>query len=163
MNDKGDLAFIAALTSRMAQQQTAATSLLSTLESTSADIVKGLESTATPDAIKGVMGAMNAIESALADVVKHLEQLASRQDAPADFSPLADALRSINLTPQAIPAPAVTVNVEPTPITVEAVMPPMPPAQIHLMRDDKTAVWEIKVPGSHYGAPDRILTITRKA
>ena len=169
MNDKGDLAFIAALTSRMAQQQTATAALLSTLESTSADIVKGLESTATPDAIKGVMSAMNAIESALADVVTNLSAMTKREHTPADFGPLVEALRAINLTPQAMPAAAVTVNVEPTPVTVEAIMPPMPPmppAQIHLLKSDAPsqigATYEVELP-SLYGGEPRKMIIKRTA
>lgn len=120
-------------------------------------------------------GLLSSIESSLADVVDNVE----KGGGAAAIKAMADALKTltiaapevhVNVNPTPVPvtvnvpeqkAPSVNVNVSPTPVTFEAVMPAAAAPVIHLIKEDpKPAKWEIRLPGQ-YGAPDRVMTITR--
>ena len=70
---------------------------------------------------------------------------------------------TVNVPPQA--APTVNVQVQPTPITVEAVMPAQPGPVIHIMPapEPKPRKWKVTIPGSGYNATDRVMTIEQLA
>lgn len=106
------------------------------------------------------------IASALSDLVVAIEK---RDSGHAE---LIEAIRSIRM-PEVNVAPQINVqptpvrvenkvNVNPTPVTVEAVMPASPAPVVHVVppAEQKGATWEIRLPGA-YGAPTRVLTITR--
>jgi hypothetical protein len=158
--DTGNLEFIAAKVSEIDRALKAAnderldsfTGLLSSVESMLTDLVENIEQGGGAAAIQAIAEAMRSIKMAAPDVSVNPQINVS--PTPIDVH-----------VPQQAP-PAVNVNVEPTPVTVEAVMPAMPaiPAPIiHMIeREQKGAVWEIRLPGQ-FGAPDRVMTITRKA
>lgn len=105
----------------------------------------------------GVKDALDAIETTLADVVGVLEK-----------SGIADAIKNAasilaKLQPAQAKAPIVNVTVGPTPITFEAVMPPIPaPVVTVLHGDTKGQSWEVRIPGRN-GNIDRLMTIKRVA
>lgn len=150
MSDRGNLEWIATKVAEIDRQLKdsndgrldAFTSLLSSIESSLADVVDNIE--------RG--GGAAAIE-AMAEALKALK--------------LPEA--SVNLPPMQVDvhvpeqkAPVVNVQVQPTPVTVEAVLPAQPAPIVHVTTPDQTgATWEIRMPGM-YGAPDRTMTITRK-
>lgn len=123
-------------------------------------------------------GLLSSIESSLADLVDNAERTggaaAIKQIAEAlkqvsvSFNPTIER-PVINVPQQAAPNVNVTNKVEPTPVQVnfEATMPPMPdmPAPIiHVMEKPETmgATWEIRIPGQ-YGGADRVMTLKRIA
>lgn len=116
-------------------------------------------------------GLLSSIESSLADLVENVEQ----GGGAAAIEAMASALKSISMpevtvnvnpTPVTVQvpeqkAPTVNVQVNPTPVTVEAIMPTAPAPIIHLLKEEsKKATWEIRTPGL-YGGADRVMTITR--
>ena len=155
-----------AVAAHLRTQQKSLEGLMSAVESSLADVTAAIEGGAER---AGEMKDMLAsVESTLADVASTIE---SSGIAKAIES-VAEALRAVNPTvtvnvPQQ-KAPTVNVQVNPTPVTVEAVMPAMPaqPAPvIHIMPapDQKGATWKVTIPGTGYGASDRVMTITRTA
>ncbi len=114
---------------------------------------------------------LSSIESALGDLVGNIEQGGGAQAIEAMAKALGSIrMPEINFTAPAIAvnvpqqaAPHVNVQVNPTPITVEAVMPPMPamPAPvIHIMQPEKKAAkFKVTVHGVGYNASDRTMTI----
>lgn len=109
------------------------------------------------------------LNTALADIVAALENGTTGVT-------IAEAIRSlrlrvdaptVNVTPtiNVQPTPVTVENrVEPTPVTVEAILPAVPAPIVHIMPAPKAepSVWEIRIRGQ-YGAPDRVMTITRKS
>lgn len=134
-----------------------ATALLAELSAALSDVVAALERRDTGDGIA-------EIASMLGDLVVAIEKRETGHDG------LIEAIRAIrmpDLAPQINVQPTPVrvenkVNVNPTPVTVEAVMPPAPTPVVHVVppADQKGATWEIRIPGA-YGAPPRVLTITR--
>ena len=90
--------------------------------------------------------ALDEIASALADMALALEKRQPVQDIVA-------AIKALRLE-----APVVNVTVSPTPI--QNLIHPAP-VKVEIMPADNTgATWEISLPGG-YGAPARVMTITR--
>jgi hypothetical protein len=151
MSDKGNLEFIAALTSRLKAQQDAMASLSSGIESALADVVKALDDKGANKALAGIERALSAIEQGMADVIGGISS-----SATIDMGPLVDAIKAlspvVNVTVQ--PAPAAP----PAPITVEAILPPQPPAQVHMMPAPNTGKWKVTYPTQH---GNKTMTIER--
>jgi len=125
-------------------------------------------------------GLLSSIESSLADIVDNIERAGGaaaiekiaeglqRMKLPdVSFNPTIERPQ-VNVSATS-PAVNVTNKVEPTPVQVnfEAVMPPMPdmPAPIiHVLEraDIMGATWEIRIPGQ-YGGADRVMTLKRIA
>ncbi|MFM7026041.1 MAG: hypothetical protein ACKOWC_08300 [Limnohabitans sp.] len=142
------------------------------------DALKRLEQQATKDSDRSMTAfkaLLSSIESSLADVVEAM----TRDDDESPMLALAEAIKGLKLqapevtvNPQitvqpaavSVAAPAVKVEVNPTPITVEAVMPQQPAPVIHMMpaQEQGACEWEIRVPGAYHGVPDRVLTITKR-
>lgn len=153
MSERGDIEFIAAKVSSIERSLIAANDerldsfkgLLSSIESALADLVGNIEK-------GGGAAAIEAMTKAIA---------ALRMPDVAFTAPKIE--NTVNVPQQA--APHVNVQVNPTPITVEAVMPAMPamPAPvIHVMQpEQKGAKWKVTIPGVGYNASDRIMTIER--
>ena len=124
------------------------TGLVSGVESGLADLVGALENSDISTRISAVVSVLSSIESALSDLV------AGSERAPLDLGPLVAAIKALKPT----------VTVEPTPITVEAVMPEQAAPVIHnniTLPDQKGAQWEVRIPGAN-GGKDKVMTITRK-
>lgn len=100
-----------------------------------------------------VTDGLDAIEGALADVAEGLQNPGVEQA----LKELVKALAGMNQKP-----PVVNVEVNPTPITVEAVMPPSPAPIIHVMpaKEQGEQSWQVSVVGRQ-GEPPRLMTITR--
>lgn len=114
-------------------------------------VAKGSEASA------GHKEALDAIESTLADIASALEE-SGIADA---IQRTAKALANLQQPKQA--APQVNVNVSPTPITFEAVIPAAPAPVIHLVKDEqKGQQWEVRIPG-RMGGEARVMTIKRVA
>ena len=143
------------------------------------EVLKSLEQKAAKDSDRSMAAfkvLLSSIESSLADVVEAM----TRDDDESPMLALAEAIKGLKLqapevtvSPQITVQPAavtvrppdVKVSVQPTPITVEAVMPQQPAPVIHMMPapEQGACEWEIRVPGAYYGEPDRVLTITKRA
>ena len=123
--------------------------LVSGVESSLADLVGVLEKADTGTRISAVVSVLSSIESALADLVAGV-------DRPAlDLAPLVAAIKAFKPSVTVQPAKAaVQVNVEPTPVTIEA--------HNHItIPEQKGAQWEVRIPSGN-GGRDKVMTITRK-
>lgn len=108
------------------------------------------------DVVRQLIPAFAELESALADIVAALENKANS----AALLDIAAVLRTLRPTVNVVAPPAnVTVDVQPTPITVEAIMPS--PVVQFLPAPELSASWEVRIPGS-FNSPDRLIYITRK-
>lgn len=119
-------------------------------------------------------GLMNEVSAALADLVAALQ----KPERPERMTELVDAIRSLQLRVDApeirfeprivVDPPSVTVEnkVEPTPVQVNVAAPvvnfTMPEREDDESEGEKECTWEVRLPGL-YGAPDRVLTITKRA
>lgn len=100
--------------------------------------------------VEVALKARGAEESqALADIVAALDNRKS-----TDLSGVVKELRALRESKP----PQVTVNVEPTPLTVHVAAPQV---TFH-SPSTENAQWEIRIQGKH-GGPDTVATITRKA
>lgn len=157
MSDAGNRDYIAAVMSRLQAQQAALTGLTAAVESSMADLTAAIERPALEQHLA-------AIESGLADILAALEKGAAG-------TAIADAIRAMPpamVNVPALPAPVVQVNVQPTPIQFEAVMPRVPAPVVHVIPPPPpppappvTGKWVVRIP-QPYG-PDRVMTITREA
>lgn len=156
MADKGNTDFIAAVTSELRAQREALMSVVSSLESTMADVAKAIESGKGVD----MKPQLEAIESALADVAGGLGSDAAAKAIDRAVAAITKISPQINVT-----APPVNVQVSPTPINVEAVMPQMPqqlPPVVHFHTPEQASTkWKIRIEGGWL--PPRTATIERIA
>lgn len=112
-------------------------------------------SSALADMVVAVQAQMGPAEEISATLVEMLQAMRDRKPG-VDTAALLAALKSLRIT-----APEVKVinDVHPTPIQNI-----VQPAAVHFMpapADKSESVWEIRIPGQ-YGAPDRVMTITKK-
>lgn len=140
----GNTEYIAAVASGLREQQAALRDLLASVESSLADMTGVLE-----NGQKNGGQLIASIESSLADLAKGVEQSAKA---------IAGLKLQVNVPAQA--APAINVQVQPTPITVEAVMPA---PVVHFLPSEersRVATWEVTLPAGG-GYPKRVMTIKR--
>lgn len=121
-------------------------SLLNELSGGLADVVEAMKD-------KSEAGAMEEISATLVDMKEVIEAATKSKS----YDGMVAAIKAIR-----IQSSAVTVNVSPTPITVEAVLPPSPAPIVHFLPDPsaKGATWEVTVPG-RYGEGNRTMIIKR--
>jgi hypothetical protein len=140
MSDSNTIEWLVAKLSRLEKQMSerkddrmdAFTSLMSSLESSLAELLAGIENGGGAASIER---AAEALKSISPDIT---------------FSP------NINVAPTPI-----KVNVNPTPITVEAVMPQQLAPVLNFESNQKVgSTWEARIPSS-FGGPDRVMTIKR--
>ena len=134
---------------------------LASIESAITDLVTATENSG--ELSKKAHETLLALESALSDISDALE----KSGIAAALNGVVEAIGSFKQevivnVPQQV-APSVNVQVSPTPITFEAVMPEMKPI-IHLIekeeKEPKNIEWEITFPGA--GGYERKMTIKRK-
>lgn len=158
--NNGDIQFSAAILSRLHKQQEAFTGLTSALESSLADVAASLDKPA-------VAQALGAIESALADLVGAVARDPDTKAIEGIAAAIAALKLGVTVNVPEGKAPVVNVQVQPTPITVEAVMPTIeiPAPVLHFMPAPPAALgtWEVTIPGEGYNAPNRKMTIKRLA
>jgi hypothetical protein len=159
---EGDAKFSAAILSRLSKQQESMERLFSAVEAGIADL-------ADPARMAGIERMLSAQETALAEMIEAVGANATAAAVDRLAAAIREAAPVVNVaSPQvSVAAPNVTVKVEPTPITVEAVMPtppeiPAPVVQVMPAQSQKGAKWEVRVPNT-YGGPDRVMTIERVA
>lgn len=118
-------------------------SLLNELSGGLADVVEAMKE-------KSEAGAMEEISATLVDM-KEIIEAATKSKS---YDGMVAAIKAIRIQS--------TVNVSPTPITVEAVLPPSPAPIVHFLPDPsaKGATWEVTVPG-RYGEGNRTMIIKR--
>lgn len=145
MSAKGDIDFVAATVSEIRKSLKAANDAANFRL---AELAQNLEDS-------GAAAAIAAMTKAIEAQTKAIESL--------KLPEVNVAAHTVNVPPQA--APTVNVQVQPTPITVEAVMPAQPAPVIHVMPapEAKPRKWKVTIPGSGYNAPDRVMTIEQLA
>lgn len=159
--NNGDIQFSAAILSRLHKQQEAFTGLTSALESSLADVAASLDKPA-------VAQALGAIESALADLVGAVARDPDTKAIDGIAAAIAALKLGVTVNVPEGKAPVVNNQVHPTPITIEAVMPPSPAPVLHFLPappapEQKPRKWKVTIPGSGYNAPDRVMTIEQLA
>ena len=150
--DEQNTEFIAATLFRLQKQQDAMQRMFAAVESGIADL-------AAPERSAGVERLLSAIESGITDMVAAME---GRKDDALDRVAAAIAGLKPEVTVNVPPAKPAVVNVQvqPTPIKFEALMPAAAPPVIHLIeRESALRKWRITIPGSGYNAPARVMTI----
>lgn len=125
------------------QKLDALESLLNEISGGLADVVEAMKD-------KSEAGAMEEISSTLVDMKEVIEAATQNKS----YDGMVAAIKAIRIQS--------TVNVNPTPITVEAVLPPSPAPIVHFLPDPsaKGATWEVTVPG-RYGEGNRTMIIKR--
>jgi hypothetical protein len=101
---------------------------------------------------------LSEISVALSDVVDVMERGAKREakeEKPGyDFSRLEDAMRSLKITAPAVTfSPNITVDPPKIEVSPQINIPPQPPVQIHIAKDDGTVVFEIDITSNGAGIP----------
>lgn len=154
----GDAQFSAAILSRLQKQQDAFGALASALELALAEGVATLNR-------PGIENALGAIESGIADVVAKLGRDPDTKALDAITAAIAALKLDVTVNVPEAKAPVVNLQVQPTPITVEAVMPPAPAPVLHFLpappAQPVLGTWEVRIPGNGYNAADKVMTITR--
>lgn len=137
-----------------AQQQA-----LASMEATLADIAAAIEKSDLGRA----ESALQAIESSMADLIAVFEKGGIQSAIEKAVATLADIKPQFDIKVPESPPPAITVQVNPTPVTLEATLPPIPAPVVHVHNDDsqKGATWEVTYTGP--GGYDRKMTIKRVA
>jgi hypothetical protein len=153
MSAQGNLDWIAAKVGDIERQMRkdqdkrleAFTSLLSSIESSLADVVQNIESGKGDEAIK-----------TMAEAIGKLQIPAPQINVNVSPTPI-----TVSAAEQ--PAPQVNVQVSPTPVTIENKVPqsPAPVVNIVAPQMDVDAVWELRIPGVGFRAEDRVVTIKR--
>jgi len=141
--------------------ETALTSLVTAIESSLADLVSAMERASEGERTAGIERLLSAIESGIADIAAGAGTLSAIEAGLADIAQGVERQIDLSGVVAAIRAikPA-TVNVKPTPITVQ-VTPSVPVVQI-IDRNMAGAKWRVSMPGID-GEPARVMTIERTA
>lgn len=150
--NKGDSAYIAAVAERLKSQGASMQAMMD-------DMNALMERVSSAKPSQGIEQMLSAIESTMAEIADGMSGERMAKAIEALGAAIERSAPTINIPKQA--TPAVTVNVNPTPITVEAVMPRQAAPVVNFTPPDmKNATWEVRIPGQ-YGANDRVMTITR--
>ena len=149
----------ALIAARFKANEAALKALMGTIEQGLIDLTGAVENASAAKQLAGIDAVLGSLESSVSDIVAAIEGADSSQAISRLIDVVGKLKPSITVN---VPKPTadVTVQVNPTPINVEAIMPSPCAPIIHLVKECNTATWEVRIPGVS-GERDRLMYIKR--